>query len=119
MIPLLPRKRLSDLLAEMNLLDVQLQIIAHEAGAHHVRNVGQRIAELHRRLDNLECDLRLRAQHVSSDPGLPVSELRRGLGRMTDRRELQLDSAPGGFERRQIPRRSSDQGLGWLSASSF
>ncbi|HLQ33191.1 MAG TPA: hypothetical protein VK457_10925 [Chloroflexota bacterium] len=75
----MPRRRLRDVLAETNLLDVQLQIIQQAAGPHRLKGVAQRIAALHRRLDALERRLRLRTRHLGFDNNLHMSVLRKQL----------------------------------------
>ncbi len=105
----IPRRRLRDVLVEINLLDVQLHIIQQAAGPHRLKGVGQRIAALHRRLDALEHQLRLRALQVEENPsGLTSFELRRRLGNMVDRRRWARAPRCRVLERRRAGRRASE-----------
>jgi DNA-binding transcriptional MerR regulator len=101
-----PLRRLSDALANIDLLEIQLHAIARDGGAHHIRDVGLRISAIHQRLDELEARLRSRAVEMS--PGLAtlrMSEVRRRLRQMRDRRR---DVRPVMRERRSAARRRSD-----------
>lgn len=73
-------RRLSDILRELNLVDVQLQLFQEGAGPHYGRDLGVRIAALHRRLDDLEQQLRLRARALGQDDKPSLTELRTRLG---------------------------------------
>lgn len=74
-----PFRRLSDLVTEVEFLQVQLHMVRDAGPAHHVRNVGVRIAALHQRLDVLERQLRLRARSEGDDPKAAISEVVRRL----------------------------------------
>ncbi len=62
-----PLRRLSDALANIDLLEIQLQAIVRDGGAHHIRDVGLRISAIHRRLDELEARLRGRAVEMNPE----------------------------------------------------
>jgi hypothetical protein len=72
-------RRLSDLLAETSLLEAQLQIFQEASGPHHVRDVVMRITTLHRRLDEIESQLRLRARKFGEGDQATMRDLRRRL----------------------------------------
>jgi hypothetical protein len=60
-------RRLSDLLRYVDFLDVQLIAIERESGPHHIRMIGERIARIHRTIDDLEQRLRTRATELDED----------------------------------------------------
>lgn len=88
-------RRLSDILMELGLVEVQLQLFHEGAGPHYGRNLGMRIAALHRRLDDLDRSLRLRASTLGEDEHDSLKELRRRLA--------VIDRQYKGPERRQVP----------------
>jgi hypothetical protein len=109
-MPTFPRQRLSDLLSDANFLEVQIQTLQTQAGPHWLKGVGQRIARLHARLDDLEYQLRARASLKGSGvSGMSRRQLRRRLSLVTDRRQSGLDIAYDGPERRKMFRRASDR----------
>lgn len=59
-LPNIQRRRIRDALVDMQLTEIQLQIIQQSNGPHLIRNVGIRVAALHRRLGELEQRLRAR-----------------------------------------------------------
>ena len=66
-----PWRRLSDLLLEIDFMEVQLEELQHLAPAHQTRNLGQRIAACHRRLDELEAafdSMRKSSEKVAGKP---------------------------------------------------
>ncbi len=101
------RRRLSDALAAHQFSEVQLIVLNEQAGVHHVRNIGLRLAALHRRLDTLEAELRRHAKVLGEDPTMSVSELRQRLAARADRR--QLNQVNRRVERRLWVRRQADQ----------
>lgn len=70
---------LGALLVETEFLLVQL-VAAHETRGHRTLKQQDRIANLHRRLDQLERKLRRRARQLGEDQTLTLSQLRRRLG---------------------------------------
>jgi hypothetical protein len=107
-----PRRRLPDVLAEVNLLEVQLQIVQQEAGPHRLNGAGQRIVALHRRLDCLEHQLRIRALQVDENLSrLTIFQLRRRLGNVADRRRSATAPHYHGLEWRRAGRRERDAPL--------
>lgn len=105
-------RRLADLLKKLNFLEVQLDALQREGGSHHLRDVGLRIAEAHRRLDGLERELRACAAELGEDAGLPLHELRDLLWTYGDRRGRIVARPPyRGAERRHGSRRASDNPL--------
>jgi hypothetical protein len=64
---------------EMQFLEVQLHMIRESGPAHHIREVGVRLAALHQRLDVLERQLRQRAQFEGEDAKAAISEVARRL----------------------------------------
>ena len=100
-----PWRRLSDLLLEIDFMEVQLEELQHLAPAHQTRNLGQRIAACHSRLDELERRVRLHAEELGEGGRQAgISDLRQLLSRLADRRR---DADPGyrGPERRRGRRR--------------
>lgn len=75
-------RRLSDVLRELGLVEVQLQLFHEGAGPHYGRNLGMRIAALHRRLDDLERQLRVCASALGQDGQASLEELRQRLTAM-------------------------------------
>lgn len=69
-------RRASDLLLELTFMEAQLCVLRDEGKPHRTRHLGERIAALHHRLDEIERRLRLSAG-VGCD--VPVPELRRRL----------------------------------------
>ena len=76
-MPLL--RRLSDLLAEADFLEVQLRVLQETGPSHRKLNLQVVIAGVHGRLDALERRLRLRATELGEDDRAAIIELRRGL----------------------------------------
>lgn len=100
-----PWRRLSDLLLEIDFMEVQLEELQHLAPAHQTRNLGRRIAACHSRLDELERRVRLHAEELGEGGRqATISELRQRLARLADRRR---DAEHGyrGPERRRGRRR--------------
>lgn len=95
-------RRLSDILRELGLLEVQLQLFREGVGPHYGRNLGVRIAALHRRLDDLEHELRLRASALGEDGQASLRELRTRLAAR--------DRQYGGPERRNPTREWASSG---------
>jgi len=69
------RHSVGEILADRALAEVQLLVLQQTNGPHHLRNVEQRIAAVHRRLDLLEADLRRRATEYGVDPALPIAAI--------------------------------------------
>jgi hypothetical protein len=57
------RRRLEDVLVQMQFLEVQLAVIRESNGPHLLRNVAIHVAALHARLDELEQELRRQARY--------------------------------------------------------
>ena len=72
-------RRLSDLVTEVEFLQLQLHVVRDSGPPHHLRDVGVRIAALHQRLDVLERQLRQRAQSEGQDSKAALSEVLRRL----------------------------------------
>ncbi len=89
-------RRLSDLLAEANFLLVQLQALQETGKPHKTRGLAQRIARMHRRLNDVEGQLRLWAKQLGHDDQATITELRQMLQSVVER-----DPAYRGPERRQ------------------
>lgn len=80
------------------MLELQLQLFEEGAGPHYGRNLGLRIAALHRRLDEAEKQLRRHASRVAQDSQLSLKELRMrlaALDRRYDGPERRNPLAPG------------------------
>jgi len=75
----MPRRRLTDLIADVQLLEVQLQIMSETGGPHRIRNQGVRLSALHQRLDTLERRLRRRARMLGENDRGTLTELRQRL----------------------------------------
>ena len=90
-----PFRRLSDLLTEVEFLQVQLHMVRDSGPAHHVRDVGVRLAALHQRLDVLERQLRQRARSEGEDAEAAISDVVRRLSAPDRRRRYR------GVERRR------------------
>jgi hypothetical protein len=99
-------RRLSDLLADIDFLEIQLQVMQEQGPEHKTANLGQRIAALHRLLDHLERLVRVRAQELGrEDPALANPALRRLLRARPDRRKPPREGHEAHVERRKQERR--------------
>jgi DNA-binding response OmpR family regulator len=99
------QRRLSDLLSELDFIEVQLQVFEETAGAHRNCHAAARIVALQRRMDDLEAQLQRCAGDLGQDPAPRPSELRRQLASRLDRRQ---NRGPyGGRDRRRTDRRRS------------
>jgi hypothetical protein len=105
---MLPLRRSMDLLLELELFEVQLQIMHEEAGPHIMRNLGVRIAAAHRRMDEIEQELRRRAFQLGLVDAASGPLNPRKLTQLRDRRHGE-DPRYQGPERRKAPRRLIDQ----------
>jgi hypothetical protein len=99
------RRRVTDALAELDFVLVQLITLHSDAGAHHSRDQHLRIAALHRRADYLEHRLRRRAAELGEDDRATLGHLRRLLREQPDRRRGG-DRSYRGPERRTRVRRA-------------
>ncbi len=73
---------LEDVLTEASFTAMQFDVLSRATGPHRPRDVAVRMARLHRRLDEVEADLRVRAALFDVDPHLPFEELCRRLKAM-------------------------------------
>ena len=92
----MPRRRLSDLLRELDMLEVLTLTLRAESGPHLVRNVGLRVANLHQRMDALERQVRARAREFGEEDEATFTALRRRLA------ALERDPRYRGPERRHV-----------------
>jgi hypothetical protein len=76
------RRLLADLLADAEFLLVQIVLLHQEHGPHLIRGRAQRLANLHRKLDEIEKELRERAAVLGLDTSVTLGELRRRLARL-------------------------------------
>src|SRR5581483_6070887 len=106
-----PRRRLSDLLADTQLVLMQLMVLQQESGPHHPARLQMRIAALHRRLDGLERTLRLRAAEKGVDGQTTLGQLRRVLATLTDRRQHSYGRRVGPERRRGERRHRTTAGV--------
>ena len=90
-----------ELLAEIDFLLVQLITLHSTTGPHRMREHQMRMAALHRRLDHLERQLRMR---VGEDDLSTLGQLRRRLDQVSERRQRH-DPDYAGPERRRHQRR--------------
>ena len=72
-------RRLSDLLFELDMVEVLALTLRADAGPHLLTNVGLRLTNLHRRMDELERQVRARARGFGEDDEATFTELRRRL----------------------------------------
>ena len=72
-------RRLSDLLAEADFMEAQLRVLQEPGPSHRKLKLQTHIATVHRRLDELERRLRLRAIELGEDDRGAISQLRRRL----------------------------------------
>jgi len=79
------RRRLKDLLSELQFLEAQVQVLSESAAAHHRRDVGLRLAALHRQLDELERRIRNRSISLGQFDRVDVRELRQRLASLAYR----------------------------------
>jgi hypothetical protein len=108
-----PLRRLSDTLANMGLVEVQLRVIESEAGPPHIKDVGQRIAAIHRQLGRLERQVRARSMRLSENvPHLPSRGVRRHLRQLTALRQPLAGAVYQGSERRRAGRRRHELAAG-------
>jgi type II secretory pathway component PulJ len=91
---------------EAQFLLVQLVTFHRSNNPHHSPRQQQRIAELHRRLDVIERQLRMRAAELGDDTKGTLGELRRTLVDKVDRRKG-ADPHYFGPERRKAQRRKT------------
>lgn len=96
-------RRLPDLLKDAEFLLVQLVMLHQSGGPHLIRERAQRLGALHRKLDQVERELRIHGEKLGVGEGLTLGALRRRLAQLTDRRS---DARPhAGPERRHSHRR--------------
>src|SRR5690349_7746924 len=86
------RHEVSTLLIETEFLLVQL-VTAHETRGHRTFDQQNRIANLHRRLDQLEQQLRRHARELGEEQPMTLGQLRRRLGSLI--RPHALDALAG------------------------
>lgn len=98
------RRRLSDILSDMDFVEVQLEAIQRPQTCHKTSKLVQRISALHRRLDYLEDLVRVHARVWGEDPMLPNGTLRRHLRDACDRGGPTTDGSYAGPERRNTNR---------------
>ena len=78
-----PRRRLADLLQDVEFLLVQLVTFHQSTGPHHTLRQQEGVVRLHRRLDGLEHKLRLRANELGDHEPVTLGQLRRRLSQTT------------------------------------
>ena len=100
---------LSDLLMDIDFMHVQLRVLQETGPSHRSLNVQMRIAELHRRLDEVEQRLRFWASQVAKDDGLSISQSPSQLAGAAER-------TPGctGIDRRRSRTRSRTRRHGYM-----
>jgi hypothetical protein len=81
----IPLRRLSDLLLEYDLLEIQQHILMRDFAPHLSRNVALRLSKLRRKLDALDRRLRLRAHDLGLDTRQPIRVLRKRLAEVSAR----------------------------------
>lgn len=77
-------RRLDDVLSEVNFLLVQLQVLSEATGPHKPRDIAVKLVDLHRRLDEFECRLRVQAAQMGESDGGTLDELRRRLATLAE-----------------------------------
>jgi CRP-like cAMP-binding protein len=73
----LSRASLTNLLQELDFLQVQLQVLSETSGPHHTRDIEQRLARMRYRLDETESQIRSIATALGASSKTSLGDIRR------------------------------------------